>query len=946
MKWQYWLWCPLLFCLLVSQHQADKMTLHEQIQKGISLAQANPNSQAAVHQFDSMIRVVRPVLDKNDTLLAILYHKLGVHYYSKLEDYDKAIEVYEKALAIRLAVFGEAHFMTAKTSNNIAQAYLNKRIYSQALIYFERAAHLKVATKADTSLYANILYGMSEVYLSLGDHPKAIEYGYLAMSYFVEKNNEYAPNVPSCLNILGIAHRHEQQYEAAISRWEESIQLYTRLMDFDDLGVANCYLNIGVMHRDLQQYEASLSWLQKAERIYIKYGRDTSRLANVYIERARTYHAFGNLEVALKEAQYSLKLRQSKFAYAQGKHPVLMEGYAEIGHILQDMKSTTAALEAYDAAIAASGTTETPANLLELITGKAKLLRSAARTEPEWVSVRLLYKQADSLIQLARTVAQSDGSQLSLSEQARSMYEDAISLDYQYYKQSNDTKYIDEALYFSEQSKATLLLQTLQDRRAKNFAGVPETILAQENDLKAVRNYWQKEIAKEANENTKAKYQVELGKATVALEGFSKELSQKYPEYHRLKFQPATPLTGAQIQKAVDSETAFIEYFVGDTVLYSVVVAQNFHQFYAQPLPKDFDSTILMLKRATGDEHFVKQKQSIQDFTQSSFALYELLLSEPLKDLKDNHLNIKRLRLVKDGLLGYISFETLLTQPSNTNQGKNVPYLLQDYAVSELYSNTLLTHLEKSNYTDGFGGFAISYPSIADNASATRGVMNPLRFSKKEVRAIYELFGGDTFMDQDATKRAFITEAPNYGILHLTMHGILNMNNPLESALVFAPDATSRDSTAHLLTVAELYATPLKAGLAVLSACNTGNGALKRGEGIMSLARAFAYSGCQTTVMSLWSIPDESSSKIMLGFYRYLKQGQPKDYALQQAKKDFINAQEMPSSTIPNAWAATVVIGDVRPLMENKNWMKWTLGGCAAGLLFAFYKQKLRFNTL
>jgi CHAT domain-containing protein len=148
------------------------------------------------------------------------------------------------------------------------------------------------------------------------------------------------------------------------------------------------------------------------------------------------------------------------------------------------------------------------------------------------------------------------------------------------------------------------------------------------------------------------------------------------------------------------------------------------------------------------------------------------------------------------------------------------------------------------------------------------------------------------------------------------------------------------------LTVAELYATPLKAGLAVLSACNTGNGALKRGEGIMSLARAFAYSGCQTTVMSLWSIPDESSSKIMLSFYKYLKQGQPKDYALQQAKKDFINAQEMPSSTIPNAWAATVVIGDVRPLMENKNWMKWTLGGCAAGLLafFAFYKRKLHLN--
>jgi hypothetical protein len=82
----------------------------------------------------------------------------------------------------------------------------------------------------------------------------------------------------------------------------------------------------------------------------------------------------------------------------------------------------------------------------------------------------------------------------------------------------------------------------------------------------------------------------------------------------------------------------------------------------------------------------------------------------------------------------------------------------------------------------------------------------------------------------------------------------------------------------------------------------------------------------------------------MLSFYKYLKDGQPKDYALQQAKKDYLNRHEsMPSSTIPNAWAATVVIGDVLPLVTRELlWKKWLLYGCAPLLMviFWFFKRK------
>jgi CHAT domain-containing protein len=113
----------------------------------------------------------------------------------------------------------------------------------------------------------------------------------------------------------------------------------------------------------------------------------------------------------------------------------------------------------------------------------------------------------------------------------------------------------------------------------------------------------------------------------------------------------------------------------------------------------------------------------------------------------------------------------------------------------------------------------------------------------------------------------------------------------------------------------ELFAQQFTCGLAVLSACHTGDGRLQRGEGILSLARAFAYSGCPSLVMSLWSIPDRSTSNIMLNFYKNLKQNLPKDIALQQSKWRYLDNQTFaPSQKIPNFWAATVIIGDVNVL--------------------------------
>jgi CHAT domain-containing protein len=99
----------------------------------------------------------------------------------------------------------------------------------------------------------------------------------------------------------------------------------------------------------------------------------------------------------------------------------------------------------------------------------------------------------------------------------------------------------------------------------------------------------------------------------------------------------------------------------------------------------------------------------------------------------------------------------------------------------------------------------------------------------------------------------------------------------------------------------------LNAEIAVLSACETGLGKLHRGEGMMSLSRAFMYAGVPSTVISLWKVPDQSASILMTKFYQFLKNGERKDDALRLAKLEFI--EDHPEMSHPFFWAGFIVNG-------------------------------------
>ncbi len=96
-----------------------------------------------------------------------------------------------------------------------------------------------------------------------------------------------------------------------------------------------------------------------------------------------------------------------------------------------------------------------------------------------------------------------------------------------------------------------------------------------------------------------------------------------------------------------------------------------------------------------------------------------------------------------------------------------------------------------------------------------------------------------------------------------------------------------------------------------LSACDTGVGEVRNGEGVYGLRRAFVVAGAETLVMSLWAISDYVTREVMTGYYNGLKRGLGRAEALRQAQLAMLQHKERQH---PFYWAGFIASGDWRSL--------------------------------
>ena len=184
--------------------------------------------------------------------------------------------------------------------------------------------------------------------------------------------------------------------------------------------------------------------------------------------------------------------------------------------------------------------------------------------------------------------------------------------------------------------------------------------------------------------------------------------------------------------------------------------------------------------------------------------------------------------------------------------------------------------------------------------------------------------------------------ANHYGIIHLATHASVNNETPLKSFIAFYPSTNSQADN-YKLYAPEIYNMNLDSTqLIILSACETGTGKLVKGEGLMSLSRAFAAAGCPNIITSLWKAEDKTTAFITQHLHHYLDKGYTNDKALQQAKLDLLKSDTIdPRFKTPNYWAHLIFIGNYEPNHKKKNWWWVAIGIIAGAIIYSFLKKSL-----
>jgi CHAT domain-containing protein len=337
-------------------------------------------------------------------------------------------------------------------------------------------------------------------------------------------------------------------------------------------------------------------------------------------------------------------------------------------------------------------------------------------------------------------------------------------------------------------------------------------------------------------------------------------------------------------QKNLKKNEVIIKYIVGVKNVYSFIIDQK-----NIDLKKLESSKELTLKSKNYYQQII---QFDNGFSQSAKDLHQLLI------LPLNLKNVEKVTFIMDDFLHILPMEAIL-EPQEFQQISSIGYAYS-LKLLEIQSNIQTRNHDKK--------LAVFAPTYISNIPNDKRQFNQLNFTQKEADAIIQSTKGKLFQGKDATKNNFIQVSSQYNILHLAMHAVMDTNNYEQSYLAFQNNQP--------LYFSELYDMKIQSKLAILSACNTGNGLLENGEGNMSLSRAFTYAGVPATIHSLWEVPDKQTAQLMELFYELLKDGHDPANALTMAKKVFI--EKYPQNMHPFFWAGFVFNGYAEPVKEYK----------------------------
>jgi CHAT domain-containing protein len=260
-----------------------------------------------------------------------------------------------------------------------------------------------------------------------------------------------------------------------------------------------------------------------------------------------------------------------------------------------------------------------------------------------------------------------------------------------------------------------------------------------------------------------------------------------------------------------------------------------------------------------------------------------LQLVAPLEPFLDGR---TRLVVLPDGPLHRLPFDVLLTDHAD---GTGPSWLLDRYDVRRAAAPV--------PWDPGPAPDAPRLLAVAGPASPTGASSEMSRESDTVARA-YGMERSTVLSGNAATPEAFLLDAPGHAVVHLAAHARPNAREPERAYVMLA----AQHGDNGRMYAYELHGLDLDGALVVLSGCDTWNGRLLAGEGMLSLGRAFLRAGADGVVATLWPV-GAPTLPLMDRFYRALAQGEDAEAALRAAKRWAAAA-----GAAPTLWAPLILV--------------------------------------
>ena len=801
----------------------------------------------ALEFYEQGLTIFKAIGDKQGESLTLI--GIGLVYKRLSQDF-KALSFYQQALAIAKEIGDKPKEMLAL--NNIGQVYNNQGQYAKALEFYQQSLAIskQIDDKAKGSLQLN---NIGQVYNNQGQYTKALEFYQQALAIYKQIGDKAGEG--TALRALGNVYNKQGQYAKALDISHQALAISKQIGDkAEEAGNLNV---IGMIYHALGQYAKALDISQQAL-VIAKQTDDKAVEGSTLSNIGSYYYALGQYAKALDISQQALVIaKQTDDKAVEGTR------LGKIAQIYERQREYAKAGEYYRQELAIAqqiGSKEAQASAIQKIGS---------------VYVYLLrYAKGIDLLQQAVAISKEIGSK-ELEANTLGIIAVVYYWQGQYAKAETallDTIKIFESLRVNLKDTDNISIFETQTGAYRFLQGA---LIAQNKNNKAL----------EVSERGRARAFVELLASKQSLS--PNQINIKSPSIQKIK------------QIAKQQNATLVEYSINEFQLYIWVVKPTGEITFKQvdlkslktPLKELVKNSRASIGAGSRGINLVPTGKRIQ---KANFQkLYQVLI-KPIASLLPTN---------PDEHVIFIPHESLFLVPFVALQDKDGKYLIEKHTIltSPAIQVLELMHQQRQKVT-GKDVLVMGNPTMP-SVGVPPVQLPPLKYAEIEAKEIAKLENTTAIIGSNATKAVLKQKLPSAKIIHLATHGLLDdADRSIPNAIALAPSGNDDG----LLTPAEIADLQINAELVVLSACDTGRGKIT-GDGVVGLSRSLITAGASSVIVSLWSIPDSSTSKLMSDFYERLQQNPDKAVALRQA---MLNAMKKHPS--PIYWAAFTLIGETK----------------------------------